>query len=130
MSVRENESVVVRENKGSMNSLPPNRLLWEAIEQRHVIQFLYHGKVRIVEPHDHGIHNSSVQLLGRQTAGANRRPLPCWLTVKTEEMLELTMLDEMFPGGRPTPSGQHIEWDTLFIRVRPANDATQTGSAE
>lgn len=113
-----------------MNLLQPNQLLWQAIEQRRMIRFLYHGKERIVEPHDHGIRNGSVQLLGRQTAGVNRRPLPCWLTVKTAEMLDLTMLDETFPGGRPTPSGQHIEWDTLFIRVRPADDATLAGSAE
>jgi hypothetical protein len=99
--------------------MKPNRLLWEAIEQRRVIRFLYHGKERIVEPHDHGIRNGSVQLLGWQTAGANSRPIPCWLTVKTEEMLELTMLDATFSGGRLTTSGQHLQWDTLFIRVRP-----------
>ena len=71
------------------------------------------------KPHDHGIRNGSVQMLGWQTAGANSRPIPCWLTVKAEEMLELTMLDTTFPGGRPTTSGQHLQWETLFIRVRP-----------
>ena len=50
--------------------MEPNRLLWEAIEQRRVIRFLYHGKERIVEPHDHGIRNGSVQLL------AGRLPAP------------------------------------------------------
>lgn len=83
---------------------------------------LYHDKERIVEPHDHGVRNGSVQLLGWQIAGENSRPLPCWLTVKTDEVLELTMRDEEFPGGRRTSSGPHIEWDTLFIRVKPADE--------
>jgi hypothetical protein len=30
------------------------------------------------------------------------------------------MLDQTFPGGRPTASGKHIRWDVLFIRVQPA----------
>lgn len=113
------------QTKGSMSSLEPNRLLMEAIEQRRVIRFLYHDKERIVEPHDHGVRNGSVQLLGWQIAGENSRPLPCWLTVKTGEILELTIRDETFPGGRPTSSGPHIEWDTLFIRVRPSDESQQ-----
>ncbi len=113
-----------------MRLLGPNRLLMEAIEQRRMIRFLYHGKVRIAEPHDHGVRNGSVQLLAWQTAGENSRTLPCWLTVKTDEMLELTMLEETFPGGRPTSSGHRITWEVLFIRVRQANDEGQTGPAQ
>ena len=64
------------ENNGSMNSLQPNRVLMEGIEQRRMIRYLYHDKVRIAEPHDHGIRNGSVQLLRWQTAGENNRPLP------------------------------------------------------
>jgi hypothetical protein len=60
----------------------------EAIDQRRMLRFIYHDKVRIAEPHNHGIRNSSAQLLGWQTGGENSRPLPCWLTVKTDEMLD------------------------------------------
>jgi hypothetical protein len=31
------------------------------------------------------------------------------------------MLDRTFPGGRPTPSDKHHEWDELYVRVRPAD---------
>jgi len=29
------------------------------------------------------------------------------------------LLNETFPGGRPTPSGKHHKWDQLFMRVGP-----------
>lgn len=49
--------------------LQPHPLLWAAIEQRRMIGLVYHGQERLVEPHDHGILNGSVQLLGYQVGG-------------------------------------------------------------
>jgi hypothetical protein len=40
----------------------------------------------------------------------------------------LVLLDQTFPGGRPTASGKHIKWDVLFIRVKPANHGLRAGS--
>ena len=42
--------------------LRPHPLLWTAIENTCMIRFAYHGKDRLVEPHDHGILNGSVQV--------------------------------------------------------------------
>jgi hypothetical protein len=42
---------------------------------------------------------------------------------KVDEMIDLVCLDQIFPGGRPTASGKHIQWDVLFIRVKPATHA-------
>ena len=50
----------------------PHPLLWEAIEHRRLIQLVYHGKNRLLEPHDHGILNGAVQLLGYQIAGSRQ----------------------------------------------------------
>lgn len=97
-----------------------------AIEQTRILRLMYHGKERILEPHDHGILNGSVQLLGYQTAGKSSRRVPNWLLMKTDEIVDLELLDQTFPGGRPTATGNHIRWDTLFIRVKPA---TRTNSA-
>ena len=99
--------------------LKPDPLIWSAIEHRRIIRLLYHGKDRVVEPHDHGILNGSVQLLGYQIAGSSSRPLPNWILMKVHEMEALQMSEQTFPGGRPTSSGKHLRWDTLFIRVRP-----------
>jgi hypothetical protein len=101
--------------------LRPDPEIWMAIEQRWMLRLVYHNKLRILEPHDHGILNGSVQLLGYQTDGSSSRPLPNWLLMKTDEIDEMQSLDQTFPGGRPTPSGRHVKWDVLFIRVKPAD---------
>ena len=106
--------------------LEPDPQLWAAIEQARLIRLIYHRKSRILEPHDYGILNGSVQLLGYQVAGASSRPLPNWLLMKTAEIINLELLDQTFRGGRPTPTANHIKWDRLFIRVKPA---TRTSSS-
>ena len=108
--------------------LQPHPLLWTAIENTRMIRFAYHGKDRLVEPHDHGILNGSVQLLSWQVAGRSSRRLPNWLLTKVDEITDLILLDQIFPGGRPTASDKHIEWDVLFIRVKPASDYLHAGS--
>ena len=92
------------------------------------MRLIYHDKVRIIEPHDHGILNGSGQLLAWQVAGSSSRPLPNWLLMKVDEMVGLTTLAETFSGGRPTGSGEHVKWDKLFIRVKPADEGADTGS--
>jgi hypothetical protein len=105
--------------------LQPHPLLWTAIENRRMVQFRYHGKDRLVEPHDHGILNGSVQLLSWQVGGRSSRRLPNWLLTKVDEITDLVLLDQTFPGGRPTASGKHIHWEVLFIRVKPAKSQLQ-----
>ena len=111
-----------------MRPLKPVPLIVKAIEERRMVHLMYHDKERILEPHDHGILNGSVQLLGYQTAGSSSRPIPNWLLMKTDEISGLTLLDTVFPGGRPTAKGEHIQWNVLFIRVRPAGQASQAGA--
>jgi hypothetical protein len=106
----------------------PDPLLRTAIENTRMLRVVYHGKDRLVEPHDHGILNGSVQLLSWQVAGSSSRPLPNWLLTKVDEMTDLVLLDQTFLGGRPTASGKHIQWDVLFIQVKPANDYLRPGS--
>jgi len=108
-------------------SLGPHPLLWTAIENTRMIRFAYHGKDRMAEPHDHGILKGSVQLLSWQVAGRSSRRLPNWLLTKVDEITDIVLLDQTFPGGRPTASANHIQWEVLFIRVRPANGHLRAG---
>jgi hypothetical protein len=62
-----------------MSLLQPVPQIWTAIDQTRMIRLIYHEKERILEPHDHGILNGSVQLLGYQLDGASSRKLPNWL---------------------------------------------------
>ena len=108
-----------RQNGYGMSLLRPVPAILTAIEQTRMIRLIYHQKERIVEPHDHGILNGSVQLLAYQVAGSSSRPLPNWVLMKTDEITDLELLDQTFPGGRPTATGNHLKWDKLFIRVKP-----------
>jgi hypothetical protein len=89
----------------------PDPLLWQAIERRRMIRLRYHGKERLVEPHDHGVLNGTVQLLGYQLAGSSSRPLPNWILMKVNQLQNLEVLEKTFAGGRPTASGKHLHWD-------------------
>jgi hypothetical protein len=97
-------------------------VLRDAIETKHLIQFLYKDKLRIVEPHDYGIHNGSIKLFGYQVAGRSSEPLPNWRWVLVDSISDLTMLNRTFPGRRPSASGKHHRWDQIFIRVTPSED--------
>src|SRR5579864_9342412 len=108
--------------------LQPDPLLWRAIEDRRVIRLLYHRRLRILEPHDHGILNGSVQLLAYQVGGSSSRSLPNWILMKTDEIADLDLLDQNFPGGRPAAAGKHLKWNALFIRVKPSTDHMKTGA--
>ena len=108
--------------------LQPNPLLWRAIEDRRMIRLLYHRRNRILEPHDHGILNGSVQLLAYQVGGSSSRPLPNWILMKADEIADLELLEQSFPGGRPTASGKRLKWTKLFIRVKPSTDPLQAGA--
>jgi len=111
-----------------MSLLGPVPSIMQAIEQMQLLRLVYHGRVRILEPHDHGTLNGSVQLLAYQIGGSSSRPLPNWILMKTDEITEIKLLDQTFPGGRPTATGNHVRWDTLFIRVKPAGGHMQAGS--
>jgi hypothetical protein len=95
-----------------------------------MIRLQYHDKDCILEPHDHWILNRSVQLLSRQIGSSSSRPLPNWVLTKVVEMSDIELLNETFPGGRPTGSAKHIKWDKLFIRVAPPDEAASSNGAD
>jgi hypothetical protein len=97
-----------------------DQLLRTAIEQTRLLRLRYQNRDRIVEPHDYGVHKGVIKLLTRQVRGSSSRPLPGWRWMETDQISKAEMLDQTFPGGRPTPSGKHHNWDILFIRVKPS----------
>jgi hypothetical protein len=99
-----------------------HELLWEAIEQKRIIQFRYKGKPRIVEPHDYGIHQGSVKLFGFQVGGLSSEPLPNWRWAFVNLVSDLALTERTFPGRRPSESGKHHQWDLIFIRMGPPEE--------
>lgn len=92
-------------------------LLRTAIEQKRLVELIYKEKLRILEPHDYGIHKGSVKLLGYQAGGDSSGPLPNWRWMEVDLISGIHLLDRTFRGRRPSPSGNHHEWEQLFIRV-------------
>jgi hypothetical protein len=99
-----------------------DEVLRAAIRQKRLVKVTYLGKVRIVEPHDYGVHNGSAKLLSYQLAGASSGPLPNWRWMEVDSISEIEPLDRTFRGGRPSPSGKHHTWDELYLRVDPPDD--------
>jgi hypothetical protein len=95
-----------------------HKLIWTSIEERRHVRFFYDARERISEPHDYGIQNGQVRLLVFQFSGeSNTGRLPAWRLVGVDGISELKILSTTFPGNRPAPSGQHHQWDQIFIRV-------------
>lgn len=97
-----------------------NPLLWKAIDEVRLIRLFDKNRERILEPHDYGIHNGTVKLLGYQIAGSSSQKLPNWRWMEEDLISDIQLLNRTFPGRRRTPSGKHHSWDKLFIRVKPS----------
>ena len=97
-------------------------LLWNAIDQRHLLRLQYRNKERIVEPHDYGVHKGIVKLFTYQIGGTSSEKLPHWQWIVIDQASEVEQLNQTFPGGRLIKSGKHHKWEKLFIRVRPADE--------
>lgn len=89
-----------------------------AIKEKKVLSFTYKGHVRVVEPHVYGIHEGARQLLGYQIRGSSSSgTIPEWRRFSISAMRNLQILNELFPGRRPNPSGERSCWDQVFIVV-------------
>jgi predicted DNA-binding transcriptional regulator YafY len=98
-----------------------DELLRAAIQQKRLVELIYKEKTRIIEPHDYGVHNGSVKLLGYQVGGSSSGRLPNWRWMEVDSISDLRLLNRTFRGGRPG-SGKHHGWDQLFLRVKPPED--------
>jgi hypothetical protein len=87
-----------------------DEVLRTAIVQKHLIELVYKGRRRMIEPHDYGVHKGSVKLLGYQLAGASSGPLPNWRWFEIDLITDIGLLDRGFRGGRgggPGSSANH-----------------------
>jgi hypothetical protein len=90
-------------------------LLRKAIVEKWLVELVYNEKRRIVEPHDYGVQNGSIKLLGYQLAGASSGPLPNWRWFEVDLITDIRLLDRKFPGGRGGgPRGTIINGTNCF----------------
>jgi hypothetical protein len=90
-----------------------------AISGRRLIEFMYDGRRRVVEPHDYGIRGGVEKLLAYQVRGdRGSGRVPGWRELEVSKVSGLVVLDETFPGSRGRDHHDHKDLETLFARVR------------
>ena len=102
-----------------------HQLVYGAIERKRLIRFRYQNKERIVEPHDYGIQKGIAKLLSWQVGGQSSGSIPGWRWFEVADMQDVEMLSRSFPGNRDG-SGEHHQWDEIFIRVAPPEKSART----
>lgn len=84
----------------------------QAIAAKKLVEFTYHNRLRVVEPHVLGVNAGAKQLLGYQVRGGSSSGIiPEWRRFDLSEMSGFKALGESFPGRRQNPSGKHSSWD-------------------
>lgn len=106
---------------------PEHQLLYRAIQNKGLIRFSYKNKERVVEPHDYGIQKGIARLLSWHIGGQSSSRLPGWRWFDVADMKSMEVLEKTFPGNRAVPSGQHHQWDEVFIRVALPEDSKKAG---
>lgn len=95
-----------------------HNLLLTAIYERRLLRFAYKNQIRIAEPQDYGLQKGVVHLFTYQVGGhSSSGALPDWRKFAVQNISQLEMLEQTFPGSRMVPSQRHQEWDVLFARV-------------
>jgi len=98
-------------------SLEVDALIRQAIYERRLLQLVFNGHPRVVEPHDYGIIKGDTKLLAYQIGGASSSGgLPEWRFFSVSKMEDLEILDTRFAGPREDDGGHH-DWNELFMRV-------------
>jgi hypothetical protein len=87
----------------------------QAISSKRLLSFDYHGLPRVCEPHVCGTLDGEYQALMYQTGGeSSTGGLPNWRRVMLDEMSNLVVLEDRFPGRRECPSGLHSSFDQIL----------------
>lgn len=95
-----------------------NEVIIRAINEKKLLEFNYDGLLRIAEPHVYGTKDGKSELLVYQVRGQSRSGgLPNWRRIDLKKANNMKILDESFPGRRPTPSGKHSSFDTTIAIV-------------
>lgn len=90
----------------------------EAIRSKKLLEFMYSGHHRIVEPHVLGVNAGITQLLGYQVGGTSSSGgIPEWRRFDLPKLSGLAITAQSFPGKRPFPSGKHSSWDRQIAIV-------------
>lgn len=94
------------------------QLIQQAIGAKKLIEFVYGGHPRLIEPHVLGVNGGVTQVLGYQVGGSSSSGgIPEWRRFDLPRISGLKLTSTSFPGRRPFPSGKHSSWDRQIAVV-------------
>ena len=91
-----------------------------AIARKRLLGIGYHGRLRIVEPHDFGAMSGKAKLLVYQlhADGADdKKPATGWRLLEVAKIEVCSVLEQTFAGSRGDSHHEHMTWDAVFARV-------------
>ena len=95
-----------------------DNLIRTAIANKQLLEFNYDGYHRIAEPHVYGIKDGVHEILVFQVGGeSSSGVIQGWKRMKLDKVLEMSILDQLFAGPRPS-YGKHSSFDTTIAVVR------------
>ena len=96
-----------------------NQTIHDAVRNRCVLSFSYHGHPRIMEPHTHGITTAGNEAVRcYQTAGtSDSGTIPGWRMILVSEIISLSVSGEHFVGERPGYSKGDKGMSTIFVEL-------------
>ena len=103
-----------------MNTLLDEKkdLLCRAIAEKHLIQFKYDGRTRIVEPFCCGISTGENYVLrGFQIRGSDKTKPLCWRLYELSEMSHLSVTQHSFKGKRPEYNPEDSGMAKIFCSI-------------
>ncbi len=79
-----------------------NQIICDAIHNRRVLKFTYHGHHRVVEPHAYGLSQAENEVIRcYQTGGtSDSGKVPDWRLMRVDQVESLTVTEEHFVGER------------------------------
>ena len=96
-----------------------NPIICEAIKNRNILEFNYHGYSRVVEPYAYGLNKKLNEVLRCYQIGglSHSRIIPCWQLLKADEIEFLTVTDRLFSGNNPEYRRGDRGMSTIFCEL-------------
>ena len=94
-------------------------VLCQAIAEKHIVQFKYGGRSRIVEPFCCGINSAENYVLrGFQIRGTDKTKPLCWRLFELSEMSQLSITKHKFNGKREDYKPEDSAINKTFCRIQ------------
>ena len=96
-----------------------NQIICDAIQNRNLLKFTYHGYPRVMEPHAYGLSQKGHEVIRcYQTGGTSSSgTVSPWRLVRVDQIVSLTVTKEHFVGERPGYKKGDKDMPTIFCEL-------------